>query len=85
MPIAGLTPASFDLPGTLIESGSRRRHRAAPLGILLNRMKRMPHDKRAKARIQYGSIVFNPNEIDELLNSEEFATWLRAPSVPFRW
>jgi hypothetical protein len=45
----------------------------------------MPHDKRATAWIGYGSIVFDQTEIDELLNSEEYATWLKAPSVPFRW
>ena len=46
MPIEGLTADSFDITATLIKPGRHVSHREAPLGLLLNRVKRMPVTKR---------------------------------------
>lgn len=83
MPIEGLTADSFDVTATLIKPGRHASHHEAPLGLLLNRIKRMPVTKLKQTQIQLGAVVFNPADIAELLESEEYEAWLKTPPCGF--
>jgi hypothetical protein len=85
MPIEGLTANSFDVAAILIKPGRHASRREAPLGLLLNRLKRMPVSKLKQTQIQFGAVVFNSVDIVELLESEEYEAWLRTPRVALRW
>ena len=85
MPIEGLTANSFDVLAVLIKSGRNASRSEAPLGLLLNRIKRMPVAKQNEIEILYGSVAFNARDIASLLDSEEYEAWLKTPRVALRW
>jgi hypothetical protein len=80
-----LTTRAFDVAAVLVERGARESRREAPLGVLLNRIKRMRMPKRAVLHIAYGAVLFDSQDIEALINSEEYETWLRAPRLPLPW
>jgi hypothetical protein len=85
MPIEGLTANSFDVLAVLTKSGRNASRREAPLGLLLNRIKRMPVAKRNGIEVLYGGIAFNARDIALLIDSEEYEAWLKTPRVTLRW
>jgi hypothetical protein len=85
MPIEGLTANSFDVLGVLIKSGRNASRREAPLGLLLNRIKRMPASKQNALAIVYRGVAFTALDIASLLDSDEYEEWLRTPRVALRW
>lgn len=54
--------------------------RRAPLGLLLNRVKRMRADKAARVEIVCGGRVYRHADMLDLLNSEEYRQWLAWPA-----
>jgi hypothetical protein len=54
--------------------------RRAPLGLLLNRVKRMRPDKVAKIEIVCGGRVYRQDDMLRLLDSDEYKRWLAWPT-----
>jgi hypothetical protein len=85
MPIDVLTANSFDVLAVLIKSGPNASHREAPLGLLLNRVKRMPFAKQREIKILYGGVTFTALDFALLLDSDEYESWLKTPRVALPW
>ena len=72
----------FATDALLVKRNDRRNPttRRAPLGLLLNRVKRMRADKAAKLEIVCGGKVYRHPDMLRLLDSDEYRRWLAWPA-----
>ena len=72
----------FATDALLVKRNDRRNPttRGAPLGLLLNRVKRMRADKAAKLEIVCGGKVYRHPDMLRLLDSDEYRRWLAWPA-----
>jgi hypothetical protein len=73
--------AMFDEPAVLrLYKGSKlKQARRGSLGPLLNRVRRMRSRKAMTTEIVCGKVVFTATEIDDLIASPQYRTWLTLP------
>ena len=70
----------FATDALLVKRNDRRNPSRAPLGLLLNRVKRMRADKAAKLEIVCGGKVYRHPDMLRLLDSDEYRRWLAWPA-----
>jgi hypothetical protein len=72
----------FAAEAVLVKRNGRRppTTRRAPLGLLLNRVKRMRADKAARIEIVCGGKVYHHADMLRLLDSDEYRRWLVWPA-----
>jgi hypothetical protein len=72
----------FATDALLVKHSERRNPttRRAPLGLLLNRVKRMRPDKVAKIEIVCGGRTYRHADMLRLLASDEYKRWLAWPT-----
>jgi hypothetical protein len=77
-----LETALFAADAVLVKHNGHRppTTRRAPLGLLLNRVKRMRADKAAKLEIVCGDRVYRHADMLDLLDSNEYKQWLAWPT-----
>ena len=72
----------FDTDAVLIKHRDNARpvSRGAPLGLLLNRVKRMHIRKGVRVEVVCGDTIYREREITLLLSSAGYREWLTTPS-----
>ena len=83
MVIRDIGVRSFDDPAALLiyRGSDRISPRHAPLGLLLNRVKRMRIGKGSTFEVVCENTIFSRQDVLDLLKSVEYQSWLSTPTL----